>query len=156
MVRSLGLVMLIVVPIWFFAQPPDSDAVPLRVVDPAPDVARLLEAAPGVPVPRALPEGWRSTSSTLEPQGLRIGWVTPSGEYAEYAASSRPEFLDEITGGGAQVAERPLGGQTWRQYVDGDDHTTLVREAAGQTVAVGGVRETTTLAEIEQLAAGTR
>ena len=156
MVRSLGLVMLIVVPIWFFAQPPESDSQALRVVDPGPDVAQLLESAPGVPVPRALPEGWRSTSSTLDPQGLRIGYVTPSGEYAEYAASSRPEFVNEITGGGTQVAERPLGGQTWRQYVDGDDHTTLVREAAGRAVAVGGVRETTTLAELEQLATATR
>ena len=153
MVRSLGLVMLIVVPVWFFAQPPDSDEQALRVVDPSSDVAEFVEASPGVPVPHALPAGWQATSSTLEPQDLRIGWVTPSGEYAEYAASARPEFLDEITGGGSQVGTLPVAGQTWRQYDDGDDHTTLVRDAAGRTVAVGGLRETTTLAELEALAA---
>lgn len=155
MVRSLGLVLLIVVPIWFLAQPPDSDEAPLRVVDPSSDVALLLDAAPGVPVPRGLPDGWRATSSTLEPQDLRIGWVTPSGEYAEYAASARPEFLTEITGGGTEVGTLPVAGQTWRQFDDGDEHTTLVRVAAGRTVAVGGLRETTTLAELEALAAAT-
>jgi len=156
MVRSLGLVMLIVVPIWFFAQPPDSDEQSLRVVDPSQDIGLLQRASPGVPVPGALPEGWRTTSSTLDPQDLRIGYVTPSGEYAEYAASARPEFLTEITGGGEEVGTLPVGGQSWRQYDDGDEHTTLVRDAGGRTVAVGGVRETTTLAELEALAAATR
>ena len=156
MVRSLGLVMLIVIPIWFLAQPPDTDEQAIRVVDPTADIAMLLSAAPGVPVPSALPPGWQPTSSTLDPQDLRIGLVTPSGEYAEYAASARPEFLTEITGGGEEVGTLPVAGQTWRQFDDGDEHTTLVRVAGGRTVAVGGVRETTTLAELEALAAVTR
>ena len=156
MVRSLGLVMLIVVPVWYLAQPPDSDEQAVRVVDTAPDIAVLLDAAPGVPVPRDLPPGFRPTSSTLEPQDYRIGMVTPSDEYAEYAASTRPEFVTEITGGAPEVGNVPAGGQTWRLHDDGEDRTTLVREAGGRTVAIGGVRETTTLDELLVLAEATR
>ena len=156
MVRSLGLVLVGVVVVWYLAQPPDSDEQAVRVVDPAPDIAMLLEAAPEVPVPRDLPLGWRPTSSTLEPQDYRMGLVTPSDEYAEYAASSRPEFVAEITGSAPEVGTLPAGGRTWRLHDDGEDRTTLVRAAGGRTVAVGGLRETTTLDELLALAEATR
>ena len=156
MVRSLGLVMLIVVPIWYLAQPPDSDEQAIRVVDPSKDIATLLQDAPGVPVPRDLPEGWRPTSSTLQPQDLRIGMVTPAGEYAEYASSARPEFVTEITASAPEVGTVPVGGQTWRLHDDGEGVTTLVRTAGGRAVAVGGLRETTTLEELLVLAEATR
>ena len=152
MVRSLGLVLLLVLALWFLAQPPDSDEQALRVVDPSSDIAQLRAAAPGVPVPSGLPATWRPTSSTLDPAGLRIGYVTPAGEYAEYATSSRPDFLPEITGRGSPVGEVDVGGVRWRQYADGQDHTTLVRDVAGRTVIVGGVRETTTFDELRTLA----
>ena len=152
MIRSIGLVMLLVVPLWFLGQPPDSDEQVIRVVDPAADVAQLQRIAPGVPVPRGLPASWRPTSSTLDPAGLRIGYVTPSEQYAEYATSDRADFLPDITGRGTQVGTQEVAGVVWRQFADAADHTTLVREVAGRTVVVGGVRESTSLEELRALA----
>ena len=156
MIRSLGLIMILVVTLWWLAQPPDSDEARIRVVDPARDIAVLQQAAPGVPAPRGLPPQWRATSSTLEPSGLRIGYVTPIEQYAEYAVSDRPEFLGDITGQGREVGTQQIGDVTWRQYADAADHTTLVRQVAGRTVVVGGLRETTTLEELLVLAEATR
>ena len=138
MVRSLGLVMLIVVPVWFLAQPPDTDEQAIRVVDPSADIAMLRTAAPGVPVPGALPPGWQPDQLHARPAGPAHRARHAAGEYAEYAASARPEFLTEITGGGEEVGTLPVAGQTWRQFDDGDEHTTLVRVAAAATVVVGG------------------
>ena len=39
MLRSLGVVLVLVVLMWFLAQPPDSDEQRVRVVDPTTDVA---------------------------------------------------------------------------------------------------------------------
>lgn len=158
MVRSLGLVLLIIVPVWWLAQPPDRDEQPIRVVDPRADVRSFAQAAPGVPVPGALPEQWRATSTTLEPGSLRIGWVTPDDEYAEFAAGTAPAetFLPGVTGEGREVGTVDVGGVRWRQYVDADDHTSLVREVPGGVVVVGGVRETTTLDELRVLAGAVR
>ena len=156
MIRSLGLVMLLVVTLWFLAQPPDSDEQAIRVVDPGPDVVALQRAVPGVPVPQGLPPQWRPTSSTLEPSGLRVGYVTPDDQYAEYATSNRPGFLEEITGRGREVGTQRVGDVIWRQYVDAEQHTSLVREVAGQTVVVGGLRESTSVEEILTLAGAVR
>lgn len=155
MVRSIGLIMVIVVPIWFLAQPPGSDAKTIRVVDPTSDIRAFSQAAPGVPVPGTLPTGWRATSSTLDPGALRIGWVTPTGQYTEYDASTQPAaaFLPGITGSGSEVGTFRIGGVVWQQFSDGDGHTSLVREQPTGTVVVGGVRETTTLDELHALAA---
>jgi hypothetical protein len=66
MIRSLGLVMVLVLVLWFFAQPPGSDEASIRVVDPAPDVAAWTAAVAGAPVPVGLPPAWRPTSSRYE------------------------------------------------------------------------------------------
>jgi len=153
MLRSLGLVLLIVVALWFLAQPPDSDEQTVRTVDPTSDIASLQQAAPGVPAPQGLPAQWQATSSTLDPEGLRVGYVTPQGQYAEYATSTAPDFLVEISGGGPEVGTVDVDGVSWRQVQDSEDHTTLVRDVAGRPVAVGGVRETATLDELRALAA---
>lgn len=158
MVRSMGLVMILVVVVWYLAQPPDRDAERLRVVDPSSDIASLRSSAPGIPVPAGLPSAWRATSSTLQPGTLRVGWVTPSEQYAEYAASttSAPGFLDEISGRAVQIGTLQVGGVAWRQLRDAGEHDTLVREVDGRTVVVGGVRETSTLDELQTLAAAVR
>ena len=156
MLRSLAVVLLLVLALWFLAQPPDSDEAAIRVVDPTSDVQQLRSAAPGVPVPQGLPPQWRPTSSTLDPAGLRIGYVTPAGEYAEYATSDRPEFLSEITGQGAETGSVDVAGVRWRLFTDSGDHETLVREVAGRTVIVGGLRESTTRDELQALAQSVR
>ena len=156
MIRSIGLVMVLVVALWFFAQPPDSDEQELRVVDPTADVAAFSADVPAVPVPGGLPESWRVTSSTRrgDPDSLRLGYVTPSGRYAEYAASTAPreEYLPEITGtGSARLADVRTGGGTWQQYRDEDGSLSLVRSYGPALVVVGSLRATAPLEELETL-----
>lgn len=153
MVRSLGLVLLIVLPLWFLAQPPASDEAEVRAQDTVSPIADLQRQSPGIPVPGPLPEGWVANAVVADQDGLRIGWNTPTGGYLEYAASlGAAEFLPTTTGNGAQVGTVQVGGVTWQQYQNDDDATTLVREVGSRTVTVGGVREDTTLAEIETVA----
>lgn len=156
MLRSLGVVLVLVVAMWFLAQPPDSDEQAVRVVDPAPDVAAFTTDAPTAPVPAGLPESWRPTSSTVTVDGLRIGYVTPDGEYAEYAASTAPaqQFVPDATGARAtRLAPREIAGQDWEQYRDRDGSLSLVRSAGPVVVVVGTQRSTSTLAELEILVA---
>ena len=81
MLRSLGVVMVLVVVMWFLAQPPDSDEQSVRVVDPTPDLAAFTADVPTASVPQGLDDAWRPTSSTLSAQALRIGYVTPDDEH---------------------------------------------------------------------------
>ena len=157
MLRSLAVVLVLVVAMWFLAQPPDSDEQRIRVVDPTADVTAFVADVPGAPIPTGLPEAWQPTSSTLvgEPSGLRIGYVTPEGEYAEYAASTAPaeEFLPDITGEGEQLEPLQVAGQSWERYRDADGSLSLVREYGPTLVVVGTKRATAEPAELEALAA---
>ena len=155
MLRSLGVVMVLVVLMWFLAQPPDSDEQPLRTVDPSADVAAFTADVPSVPVPTGLPGQWRSTSSTRVADGLRIGYVTPDGEYAEYAASTLPaeEFVPGITGEKAERLEPvQVDGQRWERYREADGSVSLLRSYGSTLVVVGSKRATASSAELEALA----
>jgi hypothetical protein len=142
MVRSLGLVLLIVVPVWFFAQPPDSDEVPLRIVDQSADVQAWTTSRDAAPVPSGLPEQWRATVSELvtEPAGLRLGWNTPEGEYAEFAATTGPaqQWLAERTGTSRAVGTVDVDGEPWQRFEEeGGGAVSLARTDDGVTVVVG-------------------
>ena len=155
MLRSLGVVLVLVVLMWFLAQPPDSDEQALREVDPAADVASFTADVPAAPVPEGLPEAWRATSSTLSAEALRIGYVTPEEQYAEYAASTAPEqeFVDEIAGRRATRLEpREVDGQQWQQYRDRDGSLSLVRSYGSVVVVLGSSRASSSLTELEELA----
>jgi hypothetical protein len=156
MVRSLGLVMLAVVPVWFFAQAPDSDEVELREVDPRGAVRAFAADVPTVPVPGTLPSGWRATSSSYDggQRALRVGWVTPQEQYAEYSASTaeREEFLEETVGEQVErVGAVTVDGDAWEQYREEDGSLSLVRSYGDVTVVVGTRRATAALAELEVL-----
>ena len=147
MVRSLGLVVLVVVPIWFFAQAPESDEVPLREVDPARSIDAFAADVPAAPVPRGLPDGWRATSATYDggQTSLRVGWVTPQGEYAEYAASNQPqeEFLDAVAGEQVEQLEPvTVDGVAWQQLQEPDGSRSFHRSYGSTTVVVGTRRAT--------------
>jgi hypothetical protein len=155
MLRSLGVVLVLVVVMWFLAQPPDSDEQPLRVVDPSADLASFTADVPTAPVPEGLPESWRATSSTLSAQALRIGYVTPDAEYAEYAASTAPaqEHVDAIAGRRATELEPvDVDGQAWEQLRDRDGSLSLVRTFGEVTVVLGSSRASASLSELEELA----
>ena len=158
MVRSLGLVLAIVFVIYLLAGTPKSNEKSIRVIDPSADVSAFAEVAPGVPVPGLLP-GWRATVSDYTRAGkvLRVGWVTPAGEYAEYAATTTPtaDFLREMTDDAAAQGTVDVGGVRWARYVKGDE-ISLVRSVAGAMVIVGTRRESTTFDELRVLAAALR
>lgn len=156
MVRSLGLVILVVVPVWFLAQAPESDEVPLREVDPTRAIQAFAADVPSVPVPGDLPEGWRATSATYSGGGasLRVGWVTPEGEYAEYAASSQPqeEFLAAVAGEDLeQLPPVTVDGVAWQQVREPDGSRSFTRAYGGTTVVVGSRRATAGAEELAVL-----
>lgn len=155
MVRSLSLVLLVVVAIWFFAQPPDGDERALRPIDPTGDIAAFTADEPGAPVPRAVPERWQATSSsrTGDPRALRVGYVTDSEQYAEYAASTEPaaDFLPGITGDGRELESVDVAGSSWQQFRDADGSLSLARTFGPVTVVVGTTRATASLDELRTL-----
>ncbi len=154
MVRSLGLVLAGVVVVWFFAQPPHSDEKVLRTVDPSGDIAAFEADAPGAPAPGALPAQWRATSSTrtADPRTLRVGYVTPANEYAEYAASFEPgaTFVADLTGS-SQATTVDIDGVSWERYRDEDGSESLVRTYGPVTVVVGTTRSTASTDELRVL-----
>jgi hypothetical protein len=156
MVRSLGLVFLVVLPIWFFAQAPPSDEAELREVDPTRSITAYAADRPQVPVPGALPAGWRATSATYAggTSELRVGWVTPAQQYAEFSASDaeREEFLEQTVGEDVeQLAPVTVSGEQWQQLREADGSLSLTRSYGATTVVVGTKRATAGLAELEVL-----
>ncbi|MCW2779429.1 MAG: secreted protein [Frankiales bacterium] len=158
MLLSMGICTAIVIPIWYLAQPPASDSKTIRVVDPTSDITAFSAAAPGVPVPRVVPKGWRATSSTLTGATLRIGWVTPDDGYVEYAAQGGAPgaFVADQTGRAQPVSPLTVAGRAFRVYSASRAHTSLVLQQAAGTVVVGGVRETGDDAHLTELAQGLR
>jgi hypothetical protein len=156
MVRSLGLVLLIVGFVWFFARAPHSAEKKIRVVDPSSDVQAFAAATPGGAVPRTMPAGWRSTVSSYDGAGglLRVGWVTPKGQYAEYAAAAHASatFLSDITAQAPRVGSVDIGGTTWDEYRQ-DTGISLVRRYGTTTVVLGTLRDTASVDELRVLAA---
>lgn len=156
MVRSLGLVILVVVPIWFLAKAPLSDEKELREVDPRGAVDAFAADRPGVPVPRALPDDWRATSASYSAgdRTLRIGWVTPTRQYAEYSVSNDPRegFLETTAGEDVErLASVTVDGQAWEQLREPDGSISLTRSYGPTTVVLGTKRATAPLAELEVL-----
>jgi hypothetical protein len=102
MVRSLGLVFLAVLPIWYFAQAPASDEAELREVIRQAPSRRSPPTSPRFPCPGRLPGGLARHRVDLQrgDTALRVGWVTPQEQYAEYSASQvePEEFLEQTVG----------------------------------------------------------
>jgi len=153
MVRSLGLVTLVIVPVWLLARAPAGDEKEIRVVDPSQAVEAFARDVPGVPVPDGLPSAWRATVATYDgaAKSLRVGWVTPEEEYAEYAAGAAPGLLDSLVGDAEELEPLTVDGVTWAQHRDTDGSLSLSRSYDGITVVVGTSRATADRAELEAL-----
>ena len=156
MLRSLAVVMVLVVALWFFAQPPDSDEAAIRVVDPTAELDAFGAAVPAAPTLGPLPEGWLPTSSRLgrSPDSLNVGHVTPSVQYAEFAATTAPraDALAELVGSASAAGTVEVEGQTWERYDEADGSTSLVRSFGPVTVVVGTLRATASDEELLLLA----
>ena len=158
MVRSLGIVMMLVVSLWFFGQASPSDRHPLRVVDARSQYTDFTRAHPGVPVPATPPAGWITNVATYDAttQLLRVGYVISRTAYTEFAAGAGPSFIADQTGRGATVGPLTIAGVVWQHVRSADERDALVREVRGVSLVVGGVREKASLAELSQLAAAVR
>jgi hypothetical protein len=130
----------------------------IHVVDTAVPIAAARQQA-GFPLlaPSGLPERWRPTSTEFTPAGqysaasFRIGYVTPTGKYAEFLESDGPP--DAVAAPYGVLTDRgpvAIAGASWRTFRI-DDNRTLLRRTAGKvTVIVTGnaaMPELTELAE---------
>ena len=163
MVRSLGIVLVIVVVVWFFAQASPSDKKPERVIDPMDDVRSFTQLVPTAPVPGLLPARWRSTVSAYDPSPdrLRVGYLTPGNHYTEYDAVSGPSaasaaFVADLTDNGLAGRSGDVSGRPGVLYRDAKGRESLVRTVGQVTVVVGSLRSNAPLAELTALAASLR
>lgn len=158
MVRSLGVVLLLVVTMWFFGQASPSDRHPVRAVDPTSQFLDFSRAHAGVPVPTAIPAGWTPNIAMYDAttQLLRVGYVINKDAFTEFAAGTGPGFVADQTAHAAPVGSVDVAGAAWQELRTADGHESLVRVVNGVTLIVGGVREKASLAQLEQLAAEVR
>ena len=159
MIRSLGLVLLIIVPMWWLAQSPQAEE-RVRRVDPATEVLSFTRALPLAPVPGPMPQEWVPTvaSYTAGPDRLRVGYVISTGgneRYAEFNAvgGGGQVVVDELTGGRPAEGSVDVNGEPWSSYRDAEGRLSLVRQLGPATVVVGGPRSTATPEELRLLAA---
>ena len=160
MVRSLGVVMIIVFGLFFFALPPSSDRKAERDVNPAADVRSFTQVVPAAVVPGGLPSGWRSTVAAYdsEPNRLRIGYLTAANHYIEYAAVEGPSvtFVADLTDKAGPLRTVDIGGQPWSLVQDSTNRQSLVRQIGPVTVVVGTLRNNSTLDELRTLVTALR
>jgi hypothetical protein len=153
MLLSLGVVFLLVVPLWFFGQASPKDSKTIRPVDASGAFQDFSRDTHG-PVPTT-PKGWVTNVQAYDGGVLRVGYVL--GErYTEFSGAIGTTYLAEATGKGKKVSTVDVNGAPWDIYESADAHESLVRTFGAVTVLVGGVRETATQDELEVLAATVR
>jgi hypothetical protein len=157
MLRSLGLVLVPVVALWFLAQPGSDAEQRIREVDQSGHVSAWQDATPTAPVPDA-PKEWTPTVSAFDGSTLRLGWNTDDDRYAEYAATTAggDRFLDDVVGAAEEQGTVEAGGVEWRRFVEDDGSVSLVREVDGVTVVVGTLRASVPQEQVATLAATVR
>jgi hypothetical protein len=153
MLRSLGVVFLLVVPLWFFGQASPGDSKRIRPVDPSAALAAFVADTKG-PVP-ATPARWTPNVQAYDSGVVRVGYVV-GDHYLEFSGAVGTEFLADATGKAKQVGTVDVGGTAWQDWKSADGHESLVRAAGPVTVMVGGVREDASLDELKELAATVR
>ncbi|MGZ6792681.1 MAG: DUF4245 family protein [Mycobacteriales bacterium] len=153
MLRSLGVVFLLVVPLWFFGQASPGDSKRIRPVDPSEALKAFASDTRG-PVPTT-PAGWVPNVQSLDGGVVRVGYVV-GGRYLEFSGAQGTDFLEGATGRAKPVGTVDVQGTPWQDWTSPDGHESLVRTVGRVTVLVGGVRETATRAELVELAATVR
>jgi len=158
LIPLVALVAFVVVMTW----PRSQGGGGIHVVDTvAPITAARQVAGFAMPAPEGLPQAWRATSTEYQAAGpdsgvtFRIGYVTPSGAYAEFLVSN--DAAPAVT---ARYGELTSDGTTsirvsdWSKYVTAKKNRTLLsRTEAHVTVVVTGSAPE---AELTELAASVR
>lgn len=168
MIRSLGLVSLLMLGVLWLVHPRTPDAV--REVDWRPVAQSAAEVAGYEVLAPAASLSWPATSARVEEQAdgtlvWRAGYVTPGGRYAgllqrgafpEQAARARQEWIDAESRDGRPEGTVTLGGRQWTRLVgerSPDDRRSLLVVDAGTATLVTG---SASWDELEALAAGLR
>lgn len=164
MVRSLGLVALVLLAWLLFSHPRTPDGI--ATVDWRPTVQSAAAAAR---FPVLAPPGswsWQATSARIEPQPdgtitWRVGFYTPAEDYAallqrgvfpDQATGSRQEWVDTETRQGQPTGTVQVEGRTWTR-LEGDpspDERRSLLSTDGGTVTV--ITGTAAWSELEALA----
>lgn len=157
MLPLLGIVVLLVLLVWPRGQRSDG----VRVVDTAgPIAAAQQQAGFTVLTPRGLPATWRPTSTEFVPPSagvkasFRIGYVSPSGKYAEFLQSD--DAADAVAaqyGPLSQDGPISVGSRSWEGFHRADGRQLLRASIGAVTVIVTG---SAGQAELVQLAGSLR
>jgi hypothetical protein len=151
MLRSMAVVVLLVIPLWFFGQASKSDTKSIRPVDPTAALQGFAQDTKA-PVPSRIPEGWVVNVARGEPGSVRVGYVLDEDFYLEFAGGQGATFLEQAAGKARGTGAVDVQGVSWQRY-ESEGHESLVRVVNGVTLVVGGVRENVTTAQLQQLAA---
>jgi hypothetical protein len=129
----------------------------VHVIDPGPAIAAARQQDGfAVLAPTGLSDRWRPTSSELipagpaSPAGLRIGYVSPAGKYAElFESPDAPDAVAARYGPLTADGTAAVGAVPWQQYRTSADRL-LLRHTVGKVTAV--VTGSATQAELVELA----
>ncbi|MGH8867596.1 MAG: DUF4245 domain-containing protein [Actinomycetes bacterium] len=145
MVRSLGVVLLVVAVILIITPREHSDPTP--EIDYATELASARRGAPyALLAPQALPATWDATSVRYRTAAdgdvtWHLGFETPSDQYAglEQSDGDSEAFVATQSLGGRPDGRVELEGRTWERYVSTEqERRSLVRVTDGVTVVVAG------------------
>jgi len=164
MVRSLGLVAIVLLVWMYFSHPRSSDAI--REVQWVPVAQSAATAAPYEVLAPPVTFPWPATSARVEPQAdgtvaWRAGFYTPEEEYAailqrgqfpEQAVKAQQDWIQAETRDGVAGETVTIGGRQWTR-MEGDptpdERRSLVLIEDGTATVVTG---SATWSELETLA----
>jgi Protein of unknown function (DUF4245) len=164
MVRSLGLVLVIIVVVLLFTgayliHPTGQNAVAIKVVDTSAQSAAAADVSHGVVhAPVGLPASWRPTSVADIPQGgelisLHIGYVTPSEHFLEFYSSNAPRgqvLTQQLQNYTQPLPAVRIGSHLWSVASAPNKWLAYATYDHGATIVIDGqapVSEVRTLAE---------
>lgn len=142
MIPLLGIVGLLVLLVWPRGQHSDG----VHVIDTAgPIAAAQQQAGFTLVTPHGLPPTWRPTSTEFVPPSpgvkasFRIGYVSPSGKYAEFLQSD--DAADAVAaqyGPLSQDGPISVGPRTWQGFHRSDGRQLLRASIGAVTIIVTG------------------
>ena len=154
--RALIPLLVIVGVVVLLNRPPGQVADGVHVVDPAPAIAAARQQNGfAVLAPSGLAGGWRPTSAELvpaepaAPAGLRIGYVSPAGKYAElFESPDAPEAVAARYGPLTADGTVAVGAAGWQRYETGQGRLLLRHTFGTVTAIVTGSASQAELAEL--------
>jgi hypothetical protein len=143
--RALVPLLVVVGIVVAFTWPRGQHADGVHVVDVTAPIAAAKRDAGLTLAPAGLSQQWRPTSTKLVAAGpangasFRIGYVSPSGRYAEFLESNdAPAAVAATYGPLSTVGKVQVGGSSWEQYQTQDGHPLLRTTVGNLTVIVTG------------------